>query len=116
RVMMYYLINDSFRMKWPCVSDRLIWVVKKQLYRHGLRSNDKKEKHYAGKQPRRITGVIITSKGELKVPNRQHLKIYETRKLLYSAVKPEKRQKLIQRLKGLEAQAKQIIDANSIMK
>jgi retron-type reverse transcriptase len=104
---------DDITISGDHVSDRLIWEVKKQLYCHGLRSNNKKEKHYAGNQSRKITGVIITSKGELKVPNRQHLKMYKTRKSLYSAVKPEVRQKLIQRLKGLEAQAKQISDANS---
>jgi Reverse transcriptase (RNA-dependent DNA polymerase) len=105
---------DDINISGDHVSDRLIWEVKKQLYRHGLRSNNKKEKHYAGNQSRRITGVIITSKGELKVPNRQHLKMHKIRKLLYSADKPEVQKKLIQRLKGMEAQAKQISDANSI--
>lgn len=105
---------DDITISGNRVSDKLIWEVKKLLHRNGLNSNNKKEKHYAGNQLRKITGIIITPEGELKVPNRQHLKMHKTRKEICSPVCLEKRKNLFQRLRGLEAQAKQIREANTI--
>lgn len=107
---------DDITISGSRVSDKLIWEIKKLLHRNELRSNNKKEKHYAGNQLRKVTGIVITPEGELKIPNRQHLKMHKTRKQICSPVNLEKRKRLFQRLRGLESQAKQVREANTIQK
>ncbi|MGD1910861.1 MAG: reverse transcriptase family protein [Rivularia sp. (in: cyanobacteria)] len=99
---------DDVTISGDCVPDQLIWQIKQQFYRCGLRSNDKKEKCYIRKNSYEITGIIVTEKGELKIPNRQHKKMYKIRQALRLETEPKKRQKLIQSLKGLKAYERQI--------
>ncbi|MEQ8970927.1 MAG: reverse transcriptase family protein [Coleofasciculus sp. C1-SOL-03] len=89
----------------------LIWQVIQQFYRCGLRDNKKKQKHYADKKPREITGVIIRD-NQLKLPNRQHLKMHQCRQFIQQEVNWEKRDKPKQILKGLESQEQQVKKAN----
>ncbi|MGB3208070.1 MAG: reverse transcriptase family protein [Crinalium sp.] len=99
---------DDVTISGDCVSGELIWQVKKQFYRCGLRNNKKKEKYYFRKNSYEITGVIVTRKGELRVPNRQHLKAHQIRQTLHSKTGSEQREKLIRSLQGLESQAEQV--------
>ncbi|WP_414515257.1 hypothetical protein [Nostoc sp. PCC 9305] len=89
----------------------MIGQVKKQFHRYGLRSNKKKEKHYIAKKSYEVTGTIATNEGELKIPNRQHLKMHRCRQLLKLGIKYEK--DIFKRLRGLKAQMQQIIKANN---
>ena len=103
------LYIDDVTISGQSISEKLIWEVKKKIYSNGLSVNESKQKYYSGKQPRQVTGVILTSTGELKVPNRQHLKMHKTRKLIKRASSPKIKEQLTQKLKGLESQANQII-------
>jgi hypothetical protein len=99
---------DDVTISGDDVSDRLIWSIQKTIYGYGLRYH--KEKDYRGEN-KEITGVIL-KKGEILPPNRQHLKMHQTRKGVQTESDPELRQKLVNRLKGLEAQARQITSFN----
>ncbi|MDB9373085.1 reverse transcriptase family protein [Nodularia sphaerocarpa] len=106
---------DDVTISGEHVPGELIWQVKKQFKRYGLRSNKKKEKHYIGKKSYEVTGVITTQSGELRVPNRQHLQMRNIRRLISLESEPEKLAKLRRSLKGLEAQSEQIRRANSLL-
>lgn len=102
---------DDVTISGEQVSDKMIWQIKKQFYCYGLRDNRNKEKYYSGKIPREVTGIIIKN-GELKIPNRQHQKMYNIRKLICREADPTKQKELYQILKGLKSQARQIIKTN----
>lgn len=104
---------DDIAISGDRVSNKLIWKVKQQLYYAELRSNPKKEKFYNGMKARKITGVIISPDGILKLPNRQYLKIREVRCDLLRCNDKDTITYLQQRLNGLESQAQQIIKANN---
>jgi retron-type reverse transcriptase len=95
---------DDLTISGSKVSRKLIWQIKEQIYRCGLKYS--KEKRYTGKN-REITGVIIVN-GKLKLPNRQHLKMYKLRGQIQQENQAEKLSKLRQKLQGLEAQARLI--------
>lgn len=78
-----------------------------------MRSNKKKEKYYIGKKSCEVTGVII-EKSTLKLPNRQHKKMYETHQKICAETDPNKRKKLMIQLQGLRSQAQQIKNANDV--
>ncbi|MBD1903866.1 reverse transcriptase family protein [Trichocoleus sp. DQ-A3] len=106
------LYMDDVTISGNSVSGELIWEVKKQFHHCGLRSNKKKEKYYFRKNSYEITGIIVTKEGELKVPNRQHLKTHQIRQELHCETEPKKCKKLRQRLQGLEAQIQQVKRVN----
>lgn len=108
------LYIDDVTISGQNVSEKLIWEVKKKIYSNDLSVNKSKEKRYSGKQPRQVTGVILTAKGEMKLPNRQHLKMYKVRKLLKKTNDPETKDNLTQKLQGLESQAKQIESLSNV--
>jgi hypothetical protein len=72
---------DDVTISGQNIPNKLIWEVEKKIYSNGLSINRSKKKRYSGKQTRQVTGVIITPQGEMRLPNRQHLKIYKVRKL-----------------------------------
>lgn len=108
------LYIDDVTISGQNVSEELIWEVKKKIYSNDLSVNKSKEKRYSGKQPRQVTGVILTAKGEMKLPNRQHLKMYKVRKLLKKTNDPVTKDNLTQKLQGLESQAKQIESSSNV--
>ncbi|MDV2995420.1 MAG: hypothetical protein N4J56_005074 [Chroococcidiopsis sp. SAG 2025] len=103
---------DDITISGESISDKLIWQIKTQFYRYGLRDNKNKEKRYAGKGVSKITGIILKN-GKLKLPNKQHLKMHQIRKQILREIEPIKQRKLCQSLKGLESQAQQIARANA---
>ncbi len=60
-----------------------------------------------------MSGKGVTPQGEMKLPNRQHLKMYKVRKLLKKTNDPETKDNLTQKLNGLESQAKQIMSSSN---
>jgi retron-type reverse transcriptase len=104
---------DDIAISGDRVSNKLIWKVKQQLHCDELRSNPKKEKSYNGKKARRLTGVIISPNGILKLPNRQCLKIRKVRGDLLRCKDQDTIIHLQQKLNVLESQAQQIIKANN---
>ena len=103
---------DDVTISGDCVPGKLIWQTKQHFHNCGLCSNDKKEKSYFGTTSCEITGIIVTEEGELKIPNRQHLKMYNIRQAIHSENEPTMRKKLMQKLEGLQAYEKQIKMAN----
>ncbi|MEH2149798.1 reverse transcriptase family protein [Nostoc sp.] len=104
---------DDVTISGSSVPDKLIFQVKKEFYCCGLRDSRKKEKHYVGNKPRKITGVIVKD-GELKVPNSQHKKMHNCRQAIQKETDPGKLAHLMRSLKGLKSQAQQIRKANEI--
>lgn len=89
---------------------KVMWQIKQQIHRCGLHHH--KEKHYAEGTAREVTGVIICN-GKIIPPNRQYLKVYQLHQQIQRESDPEKQVKLHQQLQGLEAQMRQILEANS---
>jgi len=105
---------DDVTISGDYVSRNLIWQIKKKFHRYGLSSNTKKEKYYIGKNSRKITGVILDfEKGVLKIPNRQHKKMYSIRKQISKETHPDTYAHLMSKLKGLKSQVQQIHKANN---
>lgn len=105
---------DDVTISGNHVSPNLIWQIKKKFHRYGLSTNKDKEKYYIGKKLRQITGVILDfEKGILKIPNRQHKKIYNIRKQLSKETHPDTYDHLVNKWKGLKSQAQQINKANN---
>lgn len=102
---------DDVTISGKNVPDKIVWQIKKQFYYYGLCDNKHKEKQYSKKSAYEVTGIIVKD-GKLKLPNRQHQKIYKTRKQICQETDLVKRKKLYQRLEGLNSQAQQIIKAN----
>jgi hypothetical protein len=100
---------DDLTVSGEKVSGSLIWEIKREIKNTGLLYH--KEKNYKGKRAKKITGVIIKN-GSLLLPNKKHLKIHELRMALREEADPEKREKLVERIRGSECQAKQIKVAN----
>lgn len=89
---------------------RVMWQIKQQIHRCGLRYH--KEKHYAQGTAREVTGVIIRN-GKIMPPNRQYLKMYQLHQQIQRESDPEEQVKLHQQLQGLESQVQQILEANT---
>jgi Reverse transcriptase (RNA-dependent DNA polymerase) len=107
------IYSDDITISGDQISGKTIHEIKEKLRECGLSSNRKKEKLYKCKKPCKVTGIIITSSGELKSPNRQHLKYHQTRQLLRSEINYEKRSKLLQISAGLASQIQQVKAGNS---
>lgn len=99
---------DDITVSGANVPDRVMWQIKQQIHRCNLRYH--KEKHYTG-QIREVTGIVIRDQ-ELKLPNRQHLKIHGLGQKISRESNPKQRAKLRQKLQGCVAQARQIAASN----
>lgn len=102
---------DDLTVSGINVSGKLLWKIKQQIHLYGLKYH--KEKLYEGRKARRVTGVII-HKEQLKLPNRQQLKIYNLRQQIAGEGDSSKRAKLHQKLQGCAAQSKQISLSNGV--
>ena len=100
---------DDLTVSGKKVPGNLVWEVKKEIKNTGLLYH--KEKSYRGNRAREVTGVIIKD-GELRVPNRQHLKAHTLRIAAIKEKDHEKRKDIYVRLRGTQSQADQIRAAN----
>jgi retron-type reverse transcriptase len=100
---------DDITISGTQVPEKLIWVIKKRIYRNGLRYH--KQKRFSGEHPREVTGVIL-DQGRVKLPHRQHKKIYGLRRDIRRAPGEVEREMLNRRLQGRIAQAQQVARAN----
>lgn len=73
---------DDITVSGTKVPDKLVWEIKKEIRKGGLRYH--KEKKFVDR-PAEVTGVIIAN-GTLDLPRRQHKKRYETHRELVGAV------------------------------
>lgn len=97
---------DNLTMSGEKVPGNLIWDIKRALRRHGHKHNTEKEQSRF-MQPSEITGVILFGH-DLLVPNRQHKKLYEVRKMFKENRSPSQLKKLKAELTGRESQFSQI--------
>lgn len=98
---------DDLTLSGGRVPDRVVWTIKKIIYRAGLEYH--KEKHFIDR-PAEITGVIVNG-GQTMLPHRGHLKRKEARREFEYARGLGDRWLLKQaqgRLAGLDGQLKQI--------
>ncbi|NEO87766.1 MAG: RNA-directed DNA polymerase [Spirulina sp. SIO3F2] len=96
---------DDITVSGSTIPKGLIWEIKKQIHKHGLDYH--KSKFYEGKKPKSITGVI-TLQGQLKAQHCQHLKRYNLKKELKENQDKKYKEKLIQKLGGINAQIEYI--------
>ena len=101
---------DDVTISGTHVRAKHLWEVKAAIHACGLRYH--KEKSYFDRPPE-VTGVIITAEG-LQAPNRQLLRMRQTRRRM--AMQPKNAQQgkaLVGTLQGLRGQMKQIRSANN---
>jgi retron-type reverse transcriptase len=102
---------DDITISGTLVPERLIWDIKKTLFRHGHKYKVTKERSRY-KKPAEITGVILC-KDQLRAPNRQHLRLHNVRHELSHSRSPESRKTLQAKVIGREAQLRQIVGLRS---
>lgn len=100
---------DDLTISGQKVPGSLVWEIKQEIKNTGLLYH--KEKNYRGTRAGRVTGVIIKDE-ELRVPNRQHLKMHNLRRTASKEKDPEKRKELFIKLRGSQSQVEQIRVAN----
>jgi hypothetical protein len=100
---------DDLTISGPKVPNRLMWEIKKKINQNGLQSH--KEKRFTGGQACEVTGVIL-DRGKLKLPHRQHKKMYELRREIRVTPKAAEVELLSRKLRGRIAQASQIAREN----
>jgi hypothetical protein len=95
---------DDIAVSGDEVPDRVMWEIKKQIHRCGLKYH--KERRYM-RGVGEVTGSLI-KEGQLLVPNRQLRKAYDTRMALGLAAEAEEIKRLTAVLRGLDQQRKQV--------
>lgn len=100
---------DDLTLSGRVVRGETVWRIKQVLVRHGHRHAVDKERSCRNRSAE-VTGVIVL-RGEVRVPNRQHRRVFEIREQLRRSVGDEaitlKRQ-----ISGRLSQMKQIRDGN----
>lgn len=101
---------DDVTISGHQVPERVVWQIKQQIHRCGLRYH--KEKRYMGPF-REVTGVIIRN-GKLMIPNRRHLTLHTLRQQMQKERDLDRNEEIKRKLHGCEAQARQIADSNLV--
>ena len=102
---------DDLTISGRMVPELAIWEVKQALFRHDHRYKVAKERSKCGRFAAEITGVILKPDG-LHVPNRAQKMLHEVRQELKRTESAEHRRTLEARMRGREAQMRQILSAN----
>ena len=97
---------DDLTISGETVPEAAIWEIKKVLWRHGHRHQASKERSKRWR-PAEITGVILRPDG-LYAPNRLHKKLHDVRRELGVASSDDRRATLKAKVRGREAQMKQV--------
>src|SRR5262249_44924042 len=95
---------DDVTISGPKVSDELMWKIKQEIGRAGLKYH--KEKIFTQGWSE-ITGIIPRD-GKLQAPNRTLKEMHELRKSIRSQKNADEKKKLIQKLKSYETHIRQI--------
>lgn len=101
---------DDLTISGNVVPEKMIWEIKRTLFRHGHRYSREKERSRRGR-PVEVTGVILRKDG-VAAPNRQHQRIHEIREQLRHAT-VEQAAGLKRKLTGRLAQLGQIRAGNA---
>lgn len=98
---------DDITISGEVVYGQDVWEVKKILRKYGHSFSQKKERHLVDR-PVEITGVVVTETA-LLLPNRQHLKLLETKRKKENARSSKHKEMLERQIRGRLAQAKQVL-------
>jgi hypothetical protein len=97
---------DDVTLSGDRVPESLVWAIKQEIHKTGLRLNNAKERRFS-KGEAVITGVVITQNGA-RPPKKSHLKLSTIRRAYAAERDGIVRDKLKTRLRGVEAQHKQV--------
>lgn len=100
---------DDLTISGNLIYKKMIWEIKKLIYKHGHRHARDKERVSFGR-PMEVTGVIV-GKDSVRVPNRRYKKLHEARALEKHCTWAEKK-KLKMQISGRLAQIRQVNNAN----
>lgn len=98
---------DDLTVSGDRVSESLLWAIKQEIHKTGLRLNKRKERRYSRGEGV-VTGVVVTPTG-VRLPKRSHLRLSEARKAFAAETAVEMKAKLGNRLRGIESQHRQVM-------
>lgn len=107
-IMSVYM--DDITISGCNASRSMLWALRKIIHRNGFNAKSRKSKFYSIGSAKSITGVIVKN-DDLLLPNKRHKNIYESRKLLSSALLREKK-RIERSLNGRLCEAHQILGAS----
>jgi hypothetical protein len=100
---------DDLTISGEKVGESLVWAIKQEIHKTGLRLNNKKQRRFSNGEGV-VTGVFVMKDG-VRLPKRSHLKLSETRKAALLANDETEKAKLMRRVRGIEAQHRQVMKA-----
>jgi hypothetical protein len=103
---------DDLTLSGDAVSPRVVWDIKQQIHKTGLRLNHKKARRY-GRGEAVVTGVVVTP-GGIRLTKGANLKLKTARDERAAATDAAAAEALTRRLRGLEGQRTQVRKANAI--
>lgn len=98
---------DDLTVSGDRVPESLLWAIKQEIHKTGLRLNSRKERRYTRGEGV-VTGVVVTRIG-VRLPKRSHLKLSQARKAFASETEVEAKAKIGSRLRGIESQHRQVM-------
>ncbi|MFN3877498.1 MAG: reverse transcriptase family protein [Brevundimonas sp.] len=98
---------DDLTISGDRVPESLLWAIKQEIHKTGLRLNNKKERRYMRGEGV-VTGVVVTPNG-LRLPKRSHLNLSEARKAFAATAEVEQKTKIGHRVRGIESQHRQVL-------
>jgi hypothetical protein len=98
---------DDLTVSGQAATKTLLAEIRQVVRQHGLKTKSKKSKTYSASAAKEVTGAVIAGP-QLRLPNKQHQKIWNAKRVLSTASVQEK--PILQRsLLGRLQQARQIL-------
>lgn len=98
---------DDITVSGNRAPDALIWQIKQEIHKTGLRLNNKKQRRFANGEAV-VTGVVVTGTGT-RLPKQSYLKLSAARKAVASERDAALKTKLQNRVRGIESQHRQVL-------
>ncbi|MFC3076464.1 reverse transcriptase family protein [Phenylobacterium terrae] len=100
---------DDITVSGDVVPGALVWAIKQEVRRVGLKLSDHKERRFSGGVGV-VTGVVVTDSGT-RLTKGAHLKLKRLREAIAAESDQAVRKQLERRRRGLEAQFRQVLRA-----
>ncbi len=98
---------DDLTVSGQAATKTLLAEIRKVVRQHGLKTKSKKSKTYSASAAKEVTGAVIAG-SQLRLPNKQHQKIWTAKKELLTATEQDK-PTLQRSLRGRLQQARQVL-------
>lgn len=98
---------DDLTVSGGRVPESLLWAIKQEFHKTGLRLNNRKERRYMSGEGV-VTGVVVTPTG-VRLPKRSHLKLSKARKAFATETDAQTKAEMATRLRGIESQHRQVM-------